>query len=147
MSVTIRKAKVEELSKMLQLLERAELPGDGVAEHLSNFLVAEDENDLVGTAGLEVYERVGLLRSLAVNPGIRGKGLGARLVESILALAREQDLETVYLLTTTADTYFPKFGFEKISRDELDPRLSASEELRGACPQTAICMKLSLRKS
>jgi amino-acid N-acetyltransferase len=147
MSVTIRKAKVEELSKMLQLLERAELPGDGVAEHLSNFLVAEDENDLVGTAGLEVYERVGLLRSLAVNPGIRGKGLGARLVESILALAREQDLETVYLLTTTADTYFPKFGFEKISRDELDPSLSASEELRGACPQTAICMKLSLRKS
>ena len=145
MSVIIRNAKAEELSKVLQLIERAELPDAGVQDHLSTFLVAEDEDGLLGTAGLEVYERVGLLRSVAVDTDIRGKGLGARLVESILELAREKDLEAVYLLTTTADKYFPKFGFETIRREEIDPRLNSSEELRGACPQTAICMKLSLR--
>jgi amino-acid N-acetyltransferase len=108
--------------------------------------VAEEENDLVGTAGLEVYERVGLLRSVAVKPEIRSKGLGAQLVEAILNLARGKGLEVVYLLTTTADKYFPRFGFETIGRDGLDPRLNASEELQGACPQTAICMKLTIRK-
>jgi amino-acid N-acetyltransferase len=146
MSAVIRAARPEELTKILQLLEQSELPGAGVQEHLSNFLVVEDGHDLVGTAGLEIYERVGLLRSVAVKPDIRSRGLGARLVEAVLNLARKKDLEVVYLLTVTADKYFPKFGFETISRDELDPRLSASEELRGACPQSATCMKLSLRK-
>jgi amino-acid N-acetyltransferase len=143
-SVTIRKARAGELSKMLTLIEHAELPAAGVQDHLSHFLVAEDENGLLGTVGLEVYERVGLLRSLAVNSNIRRKGLGARLVESVLDLAREKKLEAVYLLTTTAAGYFPRFGFESISRGEVDPRLNASEELRGVCPQSAVCMKLRL---
>jgi amino-acid N-acetyltransferase len=147
MCIIVRKAKTEELPEILELLQRAELPHAGVQEHLSNFLVAVGENDesgLVGTAGLEIYDRVGLLRSVAVKPETRSKGLGARLVEAVLSSAREKDLEVVYLLTTTADKYFPKFGFQEISRVELDPRLGPSEELRGACPQSAICMKLRL---
>jgi amino-acid N-acetyltransferase len=143
-SVVVRKARAEELSTMLQLIERAELPVAGVKENLCNFLVAEGENGLIGTVGLEVYEQVGLLRSLAVESGIRGKGLGVRLVDSVLGMARERNLDAVYLLTTTADKYFPRFGFETIPREEVDSRLSPSEELRGACPQSAVCMKLQL---
>jgi amino-acid N-acetyltransferase len=126
------------------LIDQAELPTAGVQDHVSHFLVAVDENRLLGTVGIEIYESVGLLRSLAVTSDVRGKGLGSRLVESVLDVAREKKLNTIYLLTTTADEYFPRFGFERIARGEIDARLQASEELRGACPRSAVCMKLQL---
>jgi amino-acid N-acetyltransferase len=81
---------------------------------------------------------------LAVEPGNQSKGIGARLVQSLLAMAREKKLDSVYLLTTTADRYFPRFGFEEIGRDQLDPLLNDSKELQGVCPESAICMKLEL---
>ena len=50
----------------------------------------------------------------------------------------------MYLLTTTAEDYFPRFGFEVIDRSEADERLKESAEFRGACPDSAVCMRLSL---
>jgi amino-acid N-acetyltransferase len=144
MKPKIRAARREELEVVLSLLERSDLPPDGVHEHLAGFLVAESQGQILGTVGLEIYDSVGLLRSLAVEPAEQGSGLGARLVESVLDEAREKNLEAVYLLTTTADRYFPRFGFERLAREEVDPRLDASKELQGACPQTAFCMRLIL---
>jgi amino-acid N-acetyltransferase len=144
MSLNIRPARNEELERLLELLDELELPRAGVKEHYSNFLVAERQDCVVGAVGLEIYDKVGLLRSLAVEPGEQGSGIGARLVDSVLSKAKEDQLETVYLLTTAADRYFPRFGFETIKREQVDPRLAASEELRGACPETAVCMKLDL---
>jgi hypothetical protein len=65
---TIRIAKRSELDKVLKLLESLDLPGDGVEEHLDEFLVAEEAGRVIGAVGLEVYGSVGLLRSLAVEP-------------------------------------------------------------------------------
>ena len=70
--------------------------------------------------------------------------MGSALVAHLLIEATSQKLRAVYLLTTTADAYFPRFGFETIERSELDPALQASEELRGACPDTAVCMRLRI---
>jgi amino-acid N-acetyltransferase len=140
----IRPARKEELERLFGLFDQLELPRAGVQEHFSNFLVAERQGCVVGAVGLEIYDKVGLLRSLAVEPNEQGGGVGARLVDSILSKAKAEQLETVYLLTTTADRYFPRFGFETITRERMDPRLGASEELRGACPQSAVCMKLDL---
>ena len=144
MSFLIRPARKEDLDGLSELLDRLELPRAGVREHFSNFLVAERQGNVLGAVGLEIYDKVGLLRSLAVEPNEQGSGMGARLVESVLSKAETEGLEAVYLLTTTAERYFPRFGFETIAREQMDPRLSASEELRGACPQSAICMKLDL---
>ena len=46
-------------------------------------LVATERGALVGVVGLERYETNGLLRSLAVDPQHRSRGLGARLVDAI----------------------------------------------------------------
>ena len=146
MSFLVRPAKKEELEGLTNLLDRLELPQAGVREHFSNFLVAESEGRVLGAVGLEIYDKVALLRSLAVDPNEQGSGIGACLVEAVLSKAETARLEAVYLLTTTADRYFPRFGFETIGRDQMDPRLAASEELRGACPRSAICMKLVLEK-
>lgn len=142
MDKTIRIAKHGELEKVLRLLQRLDLPIDGVEEHFDEFLVFEEQGRVMGAVGLEVYGAVGLLRSLAVEPLEQSSGLGSRLVEAVLKRAWERKLDALYLLTTTADRYFPRFGFEPIARDEMDPRLGASKELQGACPQRAVCMRL-----
>lgn len=133
-----------EFPAILSLLEESDLPTAGVSRHVGTFFVARRGDRLLGCIGLEVYGEVGLLRSLAVRAEARGNGLGRVLVERLLTSARKQELETIYLLTTTADRYFPRFGFEPADREEADERLRSSEEFRGACPDTAVCMRLKM---
>lgn len=138
-------ARDSDLDDVLSLLENSSLPSAGVEEHFENFLVARDEaRRFLGCIGLEAYGDVGLLRSLAVTTDSRGSGIGRALVERLFAEARGRGVRTLYLLTTTAERYFPRFGFERLPRAEADPSLLASEELRGACPDTAVLMRLRL---
>ncbi|MFI5210035.1 MAG: arsenic resistance N-acetyltransferase ArsN2 [Gemmatimonadales bacterium] len=125
---------------MRDLLAAAGLPLAGVRESFGDFVVADSGGRPVASAGLERHGEVGLLRSVVVDPAFRGAGLGALLTELVLARAREQRLKAVYLLTTTAAEFFARLGFRRIERVELPPSLSASEELRGACPDTAVAM-------
>ena len=96
---------------------------------------------MVGSAALEVYADSALLRSVAVDVTIRGSGVGHRLTESALDLARTFNVRAVYLLTTTAEDFFPKLGFERIDRDLLPESVRASVEFQSACPATAIAMR------
>jgi amino-acid N-acetyltransferase len=142
---SVASAGREALPEVLALLREAGLPTAGVEEHFDSFLVArDDEGALVGCVGLESYEDAGLLRSLAVSSRARGSGIGTLLVERLFALARSKGVSTLYLLTTTAEDYFPRFGFERIYREEADRKLAASAELRGACPSSAVIMRRRL---
>lgn len=123
------------------LLERAGLPLDGLDPGLRHFVVARDGARLVGVAGLEHYGRSALLRSVAVDAAWRSTGVGRLVVDGALDLAKSLGADDVYLLTTTAQEYFPKFGFRCVRRQELPAALGASAELRGACPDTAIAMR------
>jgi amino-acid N-acetyltransferase len=140
----IRKAEPHELEEVLSLLVEAALPADGVETHFDGFFVATQAGQLVGAIGLERYGTVGLLRSLVVSPDQRSTGLGRELVLRLIDSAREHDVGCLYLLTTTAEAYFPRFGFEIIERADADPRLSVSREFQDACPDTAVCMRLRL---
>lgn len=140
----VEPAKRTELPQILALLAGADLPVAGVEDHAESFLVAREGPELVGCVGLEVYGSVGLLRSLVVRPTARGGGVGKTLIEALVEMARERQLAALYLLTTTAADYFPRFGFEVIARNDADSRLHASEEFRGACPDSAVCMLLRL---
>jgi amino-acid N-acetyltransferase len=89
---------------------------------------------------------VGFLRSVAVAPEVRDRGVGRALVIDRVALAHAMRLNAVYLLTTTAADYFRTFGFSSASRDDVPPELSASPEFSGACPSSATCLRLRLRE-
>ena len=108
---------------------------------LPDFVVAEEGGRLVGAIGLEVYGDVALLRSAVVQQGRRGTGLGQGLVARLLEHAAARGVREVYLLTTTAERYFPRFGFAPVPREAVAPALWASEEFRGACPDSAIAMR------
>ncbi len=140
----IRPARPDDLPGILDLLAGAGLPREGVTEWLPRFLVAERGGAVVAAAGLEVYGRAGLLRSVVVRPEARGGGLGAALTERIAADAAAAGVRVLYLLTTTAPEYFPRLGFRPIARDALPEAISASEELKGACPASAVVMERPL---
>lgn len=144
LKATIRDAQPDDFAAVNELLAAAELPVAGVRDSFGEFVVAESGGRRVAAAGLERHGDVGLLRSVVVDPTFRGAGLGAALTERILERARAQCLESVYLLTTTAADFFPRLGFRRIERAELPAALNASEELRGACPDTAIAMVRNL---
>jgi len=141
---TIRSAKPRDHAAVTALLTEAKLPLAGVPADLDRFVVAERSGEVVGAIGLEAYGDAALLRSAVVAPALRGTGLGERLVRALLAQAREQGMRELVLLTTTAERWFPRFGFERIERTQVPSALHASEEFRGACPDTAIVMTLRL---
>jgi amino-acid N-acetyltransferase len=146
-NATIRPARADDLDPVLELLRSAELPGAGVAEHFTGFVVADDGSAIVGAAGVERYGEHALLRSVAVAPEWRGRGLGAQLVDRALELARQVAVKDVFLLTTTAEHYFPRHGFRVVGRDDVPAPVRASVEFRGACPASATVMLRELQST
>ncbi len=142
-AVEIRRAERADLDLVLRILQAAELPVAGVEEHFDEFIVAcASDGTIVGVAGAERYPSSALLRSVAVLPRWRGLRVGQRLVSS--QLARLGRGTPVYLLTTTAEAYFRSLGFQTISRDDVLPEIKQSSEFQGACPQSAVVMRLVL---
>lgn len=137
-------ASDQDLPEVRSLLQRLSLPLDGVDEQVKTMLVAREDGHVVGTAALELYEDGAVLRSVAVDPRQQGKRLGYELTEAALRLAAAHSAGTVFLLTTTAERFFPKFGFEPIARDDVPPSVQASVEFRSACPASAIVMRKHL---
>jgi amino-acid N-acetyltransferase len=136
----IRKATTRDLDAVERLLSANDLPLDGVKENLCSFIVAEEGGQVIGAVGLEKFGSIALLRSAVVSNDHRGKGVGSRLIEHILENADKDAVEELFLLTTTAEDYFPRFGFTRTTRSAVPPAVKASAEFRGACPDTALVM-------
>ncbi|MFN7946596.1 MAG: GNAT family N-acetyltransferase [Blastocatellia bacterium] len=145
MSIEIGKAEPGSLNEVIALLARVNLPADGVAQHFSHFLVAREANHLVGCVGLEVYGDAALLRSLAVAPEYQKTGLGKRLTEGALDLARAQGVRDVVLLTLTAADFFRhSFEFAPVERAAYHEVFADSAEWRLPCCSPAVCLHLKI---
>jgi len=136
----IRRAEAADLPAVLALLSEAKLPTEGVADHFHSFFVVDDGGRIVASAGLEIHGDDALLRSLAVASNFRGAGLGGALLRRALSEAHGR-ARGVYALTTTAERYLCRFGFEPVPRDSVPPRLLESRELQDACPTSASVLK------
>ena len=141
MALTIERAHSNDLAAVLRLLERHGLPLDGAGALGQTMVVARDAEQVVGGAALELYADGALLRSVVVDAGVQGKGVGQQLTEAALLLANELGVSTVFLLTTTAADYFPRFGFERITREHVPASVLASVEFQSACPASAVVMR------
>ena len=144
MNVAIAPATAADLGRVLELLEHNHLPRADIERHVDSLLVAREGTRIIGCAAVEVYGKAGLVRSVAVDLPHRGLGLGIQLTEAILALARSRGLKTVYLLTETAQGFFPRFGFRSVRREDVDPAVRRSVEFTSACPDTAHAMRAEL---
>jgi amino-acid N-acetyltransferase len=142
--VTIRRAARHDEAAIVELVARNGLPLDGLLDLLDAALVASAGGRVVGCAALEVYADSALLRSVAVDETARGQGIGQRLVRAALDLAHERGVRSAYLLTTTAEPFFPRFGFQRIDRREVPVDVQQSVEFRSACPASAAVMAVQL---
>jgi amino-acid N-acetyltransferase len=129
---------------IVAILFAEKLPVDDLPESLDNFLVAIENGKLIGVIGLEQYGAYGLLRSLAVLPEYRNKGIAGKLIEHLQSMAELSGLQALYLLTETAPDYFKNKGFTQISREQVPTEIQGSSEFRHVCPVSAIVMKKSI---
>jgi amino-acid N-acetyltransferase len=144
---TIRVAMPADLDAIEAMLRDSELPLDGMREQFGDgYAVAEAEGEVIGVEGIEVHGDDGLLRSAAVTTAWRGRGVGDALTRNRIEWARRRGLRSLYLLTTTAGEYFPRFGFRSVERDAAPDAVRRSREFAEACPSTALFMALPLHQ-
>jgi len=137
MDWTIEPGTEADLPAVRALLSAAHLPEAALGRHVENLLVARAGGRVVGAAAVEAYPPVGLLRSVVVDEPLRGRGLGAALAHRAIDLAGDRGVDDLYLLTTTAEGFFERFGFTVIPRSDAPPAIAATEEFREACPEGA----------
>jgi N-acetylglutamate synthase-like GNAT family acetyltransferase len=142
--MVIQAAAEADLPAIRRLLDAEHLPLAGVDEHVDTMVVAKDGDHIAGAAAVELYADGALLRSVVVGSTVRGQGIGHQLTEAALSVAKARGLHTAFLLTTTAEQFFPKMGFERIARDDVPTSVQASVEFQSACPASAIVMRKRL---
>ncbi len=132
--VTIGPAKPGDAAGIEAFLAEQGLPGGGVAELIADFIVARDDGRLVGTVGLDRVGETAFLRSLAVAPAHRGRGLGRRLAAEALDRAVRKGLGRVFLLALASPDLFRSMGFEIVERGDFPEGFPEQEALaRGLC--------------
>jgi N-acetylglutamate synthase-like GNAT family acetyltransferase len=138
-------ATPEDLPEVLDLVRSFGLPAEGISDAFPQaYAIMRRGPVLIGVAGLEIYDDVGLLRSVAVMTQERGHGYGRALVVDRLSAARQWQLKCVYLLTLTAADYFRGLGFCDTDRARAPASLQQAPELATLCPASAVCLVLSL---
>ena len=133
------------LAAVTQLLADAQLPvADLTDAHLQHFLVHGKEEAPDAIVGLELYPPVALLRSLAVSADSRRQGVGSALLADAEHYARRHHAQEIYLLTTTAEEFFARRGYEKMKRTDAPRAIQETQEFSTLCAVTSTLMRKRL---
>ena len=144
----IRRGRDADLVAVLALLQEAGLPTADLASAAGlHMWVLLDNESLIGVIGMERFGARALLRSLAVAPGYRQRGMGHQLVARLEREAEADGVEQLVLLTETAEKFFRAIGFEVIERRHVPEEIKQSAEFRSLCPASAVCMSKLLTPS
>lgn len=83
------------------------------------FLVAEDDGQVVGIGQIKPHgDGSRELASIAVIPEHRGQGIASAIIRALL----EKERGEIYLLCRNElESFYARFGFRKIGRDEMPP--------------------------
>lgn len=113
---------------------------DITTAQLKHFLLGWDGPKLVAVIGVELKNHSALLRSLAVDSDYRNRRIATRLVGEIEDYAKSMEVDTLYLLTLTAEAFFKKCGYRRIARDSAPAGIQETSEFKNLCPASAVCM-------
>ncbi|MFI8348895.1 amino-acid N-acetyltransferase [Streptomyces sp. NPDC085596] len=128
-AITVRRARTSDVPAVRRLLDA--YTGDRILldkapvtlyEDIQEFWVAErdDNAEVVGCGALHVmWEDLAEVRTLAVDPALKGAGAGHRLLGKLLETARRLGVRRVFCLTFEVD-FFTKHGFVEIGETPVD---------------------------
>jgi len=139
-----RNARQSDLPGIQNFLAERNLPCDDIASHINNFVIIEVDNNIVAVGGLEIYDSVALLRSIAVSAKNKNIGLGKKILFLLEEKAILMGVKQFYLLTENAQNYFQKFGFSIIERDKVPSVIKLTKQFTSLCPDSAIAMTRDL---
>jgi len=134
------------LQAAVRLLQQANLPTEDLTDvHCENFFHSGPPDAPTGLVGLELFGDVALLRSLVTSPDHRGTGEGTALLKHAESAARSQGVRALYLLTTTAESFFARHGYARTARDAAPAAIRFTQEFAGICPASSAfrCRELS----
>ncbi len=145
MELTLKTISDEEsFQAFCSLLKSSDLPATDLDFQKDLLVGYVEDGVMVGTGGLEIYGDYGLLRSLSVKLGTRGKALGTAITEYLLEQAKQRKLLGIYLLTETARGFFLRKGFQDVAREDIPEPLKASSEFSYVCGPSAVAMHLAI---
>ena len=94
-----------------------------LCENVRDFVVAEEDGRIIGCGALHLYgTHLAEIRSIAVSPQSKGRGVGRALVNALMEEARRHSVSCVCLFTRTPE-FFGHLGFEVANRDELPDKI------------------------
>ena len=140
----LRAATDQDRAVIRALLTASSLPTSDLEAARPRFVVACLDQQVIGTGALQAFGSVALLRSIAVEPHLRGAGVGQSIVRELEHIARTNDIKQLILLTQTAKSFFAAQGYAAIDRASAPPAVQESEEFRSLCPASALCMSKTL---
>jgi amino-acid N-acetyltransferase len=128
-------------SIVVALLEAEGLPASDLTEaHLQHFCFTGTDGTPSALVGLEIYGQDALLRSLVVSAAARTQGLGSALVLHAEQYAAAHEVRALYLLTTTAESFFEHRGYRRIDRAEAPSAIQSTREFASLCPASSAFM-------
>jgi len=128
-------------SSVVALLEAEGLPASDLTEaHLQHFFFTGTDGTPSALVGLEIYGRDALLRSLVVSATARTQGLGSALVLHAEQYAAAHEVRALYLLTTTAESFFEHRGYRRIERANAPSAIQSTREFASLCPASSAFM-------
>ena len=115
--VAVRRARTSDVPEIKRLVDtyagRILLEKNLVTlyESVQEFWVAELDGRVVGCGALHVlWDDLGEVRTVAVDPAVKGRGIGHAIVDRLVAVARELQLERLFVLTFET-AFFGRHGF------------------------------------
>ena len=129
------------LHAAIELLTSAGLPTSDLTEaHLAHFFYSGSAAAPSGLVGLEFCGPYGLLRSLVVIPAFRSCGLGRALLDYAESHARAEGARSLFLLTTTAESFFHRHGYATAERASAPAEIRSTREFADICPASSAFM-------
>ena len=114
-----------------------------MSEYIRDFVVVYSGERLLGCGALHFYTPFSAeVRSLAVDPGAKSRGIGRRIVETLEDEARAHGLDSIFAFTYVRG-FFERLGFSEVDRGEL-PLKAWKDCLR--CPKFQCCDEIPMLK-
>jgi len=137
---TIHLLNSSEINSVKKLLQSVELPDSDLEASPIHFFGIKEKNEIIATGALEIYGKNAVLRSVAIKPNLQKSGFGKQIVDFLEQKAGELGVENLFLLTTTAESFFRKLNYQPIQREMCPEGIKSSAQFKDICPSTASCL-------
>lgn len=133
--------EIKDIIAVEDLLASCSLPSSDVKKNNTLRLYGIYQNrKLAACVGIEGCGHMVLLRSLAVRPQSRNKGIGVRLVEYVENTCRRKSIKGIFLLTNTAELFFARLGYRIVERGSAPAVIRSTAQFSELCPDSSILM-------